>query len=182
MRALLLVAVVACSSEKAVVGQTPEQAQELCDRSQKLAVTLVRERRSFAHGVQIVTERLDRVVRDHLREHPDATDLQPLQARATLLIDDATAARPLHEQCRKAFESGSEETPKLCADADAALALVWKTYRALADQVSKSKLDQADRDQIAEDATDKGRRIDNTFATLLAPLASCPRKPLSALH
>lgn len=172
MRALWLVVVVACSRERP--SETAAQLQERCEGASKLALTLVRERALFPKRIQVATERLERALRRRLQDHPE---LQPLQERAKSLINEAISTRADHQLCQSALEAASDELAKECADADAAGHRVWKTFRELADQLATSALAQADRDKLTQDVTDFTESADQTLATILSPLADCPRKP-----
>lgn len=175
MRALLLVGVVACSSER--TSETAAQVQARCEGASKLALTLVGERALFPRRIQVATERLERALRRQLPDHPE---LQPLQERAKTLINEAISTRASHLLCQSAFEVASDELTKECGDADAAGTRVWTAFRELADQLATSSLGQADRDKLTKDVTEFTESADQTLASILSPVADCPRKPLSA--
>ena len=176
MRALVLVVAVACSNER--TGETAAQVQQRCESSQKLAISLVRERALFPRRLQVASERVERALRRQLRAHPE---LQALQDRAKSLINEATSTRATHQMCQSAFEAGTDDLAKECADADADGDRVWKAFRELATQISTSALEHADRDKLAQDVEDFTPSADDTLAKILAALDGCPRRPLGAL-
>ena len=68
MRALVLVVTVACSNER--TGETAAHTQQRCESSQKLAISLVRERALFPRRLQVASERVERALRRQ-RNTPD---------------------------------------------------------------------------------------------------------------